>query len=65
MNERDARAEQTIFGAILIIAVIALVVIGVEQSRKVDRLSMQIIEMRTSMEEAGYVCREPRIEAER
>ncbi len=65
MNERDARAEQTIFGTILVIAVIALVVIGVEQSRKVDRLSIQITEMRTSMEDAGYVSREPRIEAAR
>ena len=57
--------EQTIFWILLIIGVAAVVVIGVEQTRKTDLLSAQIREMRQSMEDAGYVPREPKIGVER
>lgn len=57
--------ELTIFGALLIIGVAAVVVIATEQTRKMDFLSAQIREMRQSMEDAGYVPREPKIGVER
>lgn len=57
--------EQTIFGAILCVAFVAIAVIGFEQTRKVDQLTAQVKAMRQSMEDAGYVAREPKIEAAR
>lgn len=57
--------EQTIFWALLIVGVASIAVIGIEQSRKVDQLTSQIREMRQSMEDAGYVPREPKIGVER
>ena len=53
--------EQTIFGVICAISLVALVVVAVEQTRKVDVLTAQIKAMRQSMEDAGYVQAEPRI----
>ena len=53
--------DQTIFGITCIIVLVALVVIAVEQSRKTDHVISQLREMRQSMEDAGYVTREPKI----
>ena len=53
--------DQTIFGVTCIIVLVALVVIAVEQSRKTDNVISQLREMRQSMEDAGYVQREPKI----
>lgn len=57
--------EQTIFGVICIIALVGLVIIALEQTRKTDNLTAQIKAMRQSMEDAGYVQVEPRIGAQR
>lgn len=53
--------EQTIFGVICAVSLVALVVVAVEQTRKVDVLTAQVKAMRQSMEDAGYVQAEPRI----
>ena len=63
--EREDRIEQIIFGVIMSACFIALVVISLEQSRKADVLTAQVKAMRQSMEDAGYVEREPKIGAAR
>lgn len=53
--------EQTIFCVVSVLVLVALVVVSVENSRMMDRLSADVREMRSSMGEAGFLPREPQI----
>lgn len=53
--------EQTIFCVVSVLVLAALVVVTVENSRRMDRLSADVREMRASMGEAGFLPREPQI----
>ena len=53
--------EQTLFCIISVIVLVALVVVSIENSRTMDRLSADVREMRSSMGEAGFLPREPQI----
>ena len=53
--------EQTIFCIVSVLILAALVVVTVENSRRMDRLSADVREMRSSMGEAGFLPREPQI----
>ena len=53
--------EQTLFCIVSVIVLVALVVVSVENSRAMERLSADVREMRSSMGEAGFLPREPQI----
>ena len=53
--------EQTIFCIVSVLILAALVVVTVENSRRMDVLTADVREMRASMGEAGFLPREPQI----
>ena len=61
MEHESKSATMTIIGALLFIAAVAIVVTTLESARKADLVLSQMKEMRQSMEDAGYVAREPKI----
>ena len=61
MEHESKSATMTIIGALIFIAAVAIVVTTLESARKADLVLSQMKEMRQSMEDAGYVEREPKI----
>ena len=61
MENESKSATMTIIGALLFIASVIIIVTTLESARKADLVLAQMKEMRQSMEDAGYVEREPRI----
>lgn len=56
---------KTIIGVLVFLACLAIIVISLESGRKADLLLSQMKEMRQSMEDAGYVQKEPKITEDR
>ena len=65
MEHEDNKITVRVVGAIVVIACVALIVLAVESGRKADVMLSQIKEMRQSMEDAGYVHKEPKITEDR
>ena len=63
--ETDNRIDIIVCFMICAVFAFALIIMEWESNRKTEYLTQQVKEMRQSMEEAGYVSREPRIEAAR
>ena len=61
MEHESKSATMTIIGALIFIAAVAIIVTTLESARKADLVLAQMKEMRQSMEDAGYVAREPKI----
>ena len=61
MEHESKSATMTIIGALIFIAAVAIIVTTLESARKADLVLSQMKEMRQSMEDAGYVAREPKI----
>ena len=61
MEHESKSATMTIIGALIFIAAVAIIVTTLESARKADLVLSQMKEMRQSMEDAGYVEREPKI----
>ena len=63
--ERENRIDFVVYGIIGTALAVGILVLAWENIRQTELLNAQVKELRVSMEEAGYVCREPRIEAAR
>ena len=61
MEHESKSATMTVIGALLFIAAVAIIVTTLESARKAYLVLAQMKEMRQSMEDAGYVAREPKI----
>ena len=61
MEHESKSATMTIIGALIFIAAVAIIVTTLESAWKADLVLSQMKEMRQSMEDAGYVAREPKI----
>lgn len=64
-HDDDNKITAHVVGAIIAITCVVLIIMALESGRKSDLILSQLMEMRTTMGDAGYLPAEPRIEAQK